>query len=110
MGWERSTRRKRLPVDWARRRILVLQRDRYRCRRCGATATEVDHVVPGDDHRLTNLQALCKRCHGSKTGTEGAAAVAGRPRRTPPRPELRAERPIEQHPGFVKPETKRRNP
>ncbi|WAJ30957.1 HNH endonuclease [Antarcticirhabdus aurantiaca] len=40
------------------------------CRRCGAPATLVDHIVPirnAPDRRLdrTNFQALCTPCHSS---------------------------------------------
>lgn len=44
------------------------------CARCGAPATEVDHITPirdggtFDDPR--NLQSLCKGCHSAKTVQE----------------------------------------
>lgn len=54
---------------WHRLRRAVLARQPW-CARCGALATEVDHVVPrragGPDHP-SNLQALCRRCHRRKT-------------------------------------------
>jgi 5-methylcytosine-specific restriction protein A len=69
-----STRRKRLPRDWPERRAQVLWRDPV-CRICHqAKATEVDHVIHGDDHGLANLQGICVPCHRSKTGREGRAA------------------------------------
>lgn len=42
------------------------------CRKCGAVATEADHVRPhnGDKELFFdrgNLQALCKECHKKKT-------------------------------------------
>lgn len=56
------------------------------CRHCmkrGArtVAREVDHIVP---HRgdmslfvdIENTQSLCKPCHSSKTGSEGATSSA----------------------------------
>jgi len=72
--WSGSNRRAELPKDWGRRRRRVLRRDGYRCRRCGKPATDVDHVVPGDDHSDGNLQALCSDCHDAKTLEEAAAA------------------------------------
>lgn len=40
------------------------------CVRCGAPATEVDHIVPlsrgGDPYELTNLQPMCKPCNVAK--------------------------------------------
>ena len=96
--WQGSTRLARLPKDWQRRRQAVIRRDGGRCRRCGALAREVDHVVPGDDHTLANLQLLCRRCHGTKSGHEGAnAATAERARH----PSYR--RPPEPHPGTIHP-------
>jgi len=73
-AWSTSDRASRLPRDWPQRRRLVLARDRHRCRIAGAgctvRATEVDHVVAGDDHRLENLQAVCSVCHTAKTLAE----------------------------------------
>lgn len=59
---------------WRRLRAMVLRREPA-CRRCGALATEVDHVVPlrcVRIHAAVNLQPLCKRCHSSKTAQENS--------------------------------------
>lgn len=93
-GWQDSTRRDRLPDDWPRIRLRVLVRDGYRCRLrlgdiCLRTATEVDHIRRGDDHRDVNLQAVCAPCHARKTSSEGNAA------------RLRLHRPPERHPGLL---------
>lgn len=57
---------------WRRLRRRVLERDRYRCRTCGAPATQVDHVVPvalgGDAYDERNLAASCVRCNASAGG------------------------------------------
>ena len=94
-GWVGSTRRARLPPDWPERRLAVLDRDGWRCQirgpRCTGRATDADHIVRGDDHSLTNLQAACPPCHGRKSGQEGAAA----------RPSI--NRPRERHPGLIPP-------
>jgi len=96
--WQGSTRLARLPKDWQRRRQAVIRRDGGRCRRCGAPAREVDHIVPGDDHTLANLQLLCRRCHLAKSAHEGTtAAVAARARHPSQR------RPPEPHPGSIHP-------
>ncbi len=46
------------------------------CRRCPASATDVDHIIPkargGTDDEM-NLQGLCKRHHNAKTGMERRA-------------------------------------
>jgi 5-methylcytosine-specific restriction protein A len=56
----------------------VLERDAFLCQFCLAQgvftkATHVDHIKPksqGGSNALTNLQALCKACHATKTATE----------------------------------------
>ena len=59
-------------TQWRDARAYVLMRDRYLCRRCGAPATDVHHVVrltPDniDDPKITlnpdNLESLCDTCH-----------------------------------------------
>lgn len=95
MAWDKSDRRARLPQDWPTRRQRVLRRDGYRCkaivdgRRCPNPARDVDHIQRGDDHRESNLQALCVGCHKAKTAAE---ATAAQPRR---------KRPPEPHPGLL---------
>lgn len=89
-GWSNSDRRKRLPADWPQRRRLVLDRDRRLCRLryagiCTTVATDVDHIVAGDNHELTNLQAACRPCHTHKTNLERATT----------------RRPAERHPGLT---------
>lgn len=78
-GWEGSTRRNRLPRDWAKRRLKVLARDGGRCQLrekpgepiCGARGNEVDHIQRGDDHSLENLRVLCRMHHAVKSAREG---------------------------------------
>ena len=55
---------------WGRIRAAVLERDDYRCQRCGlakgASSLEVHHVKPrhlGGDDRLSNLKTMCVPCH-----------------------------------------------
>ena len=60
---------------WGAVRRLVLIRDGYRCRQCGAAGRlEVDHIKPlfrgGDAWDHDNLQALCRSCHMEKTRSE----------------------------------------
>lgn len=97
MPWSSSDRKSRLPSDWGRRRRIVLERCGYQCervrssgRRCTSRATDVDHIIPGDDHSLSNLQGLCSWHHKEKTSRESQAAKA----------EIRAslKRPAEENP------------
>jgi 5-methylcytosine-specific restriction protein A len=74
--WANSNRLSRLPKDWKTIRTQVLERDNHTCTKCGNRATDVDHVLRGDNHEPTNLTSLCRRCHASKSGREGAAARA----------------------------------
>lgn len=61
-----------------RTRPNKLSRNAY-CEKCDekgilTEATEVDHIIPleagGEPYEDSNLQSLCKRCHGVKTGEE----------------------------------------
>lgn len=92
MAWENSTRRARLPPGWhGHIRPAILDRDGHLCQiglpGCTGHATEVDHIVPGDDHSPANLQAACTSCNAAKNHAE-------RPRQAP------LHRPSEKHPGL----------
>ena len=62
--------------EWFQLRTTVLQRDGFRCKRCGrAGRMHVDHVKPladGGTNALSNLQSLCYHCHRVKTRIEQA--------------------------------------
>ena len=78
---------------WLRMRRVVL-REEPRCRRCGAPARHVDHIIPrsrGGSEERSNLQALCRECHDGKSAYE---------RGDPPQ-RLPRSRAAEQHPGDV---------
>lgn len=79
-AWATSDRRARLPQHWNRIRLRTLRRYNHRCADCGNRATEVDHIVNGDDHSDSNLQALCAPCHRKKTQAEAARARWGHQR------------------------------
>jgi len=94
-----SDRAKRLPLDWESRRRRVLHRDGHRCRathidgsRCDMPASDVDHIIAGDDHSEANLQSLCRWHHARKSSAEGQAARGPREKRT---------RAPETHPGSL---------
>lgn len=96
MSWDSSDRRSRLPDDWDQIRRAVLRRDGRRCQIrsrlvCISYATDVDHIIPGDDHSSANLRAACEPCHREKSAREGVAQRA----------RLRAmkKRPPPRHPG-----------
>lgn len=91
--WAGSTRASRLPPDWRTAiRPAVLARDEYKCQlryeMCTVEAEDVDHIEPGDDHRMENLQAVCNPCHNKKTADER------------PRPPSLYRTP-ERHPGLL---------
>ena len=50
---------------WKTKRKKVLQASGFRCRRCGAPATEVHHETYKRiyNERLSDLTALCGKCH-----------------------------------------------
>ena len=98
MAWQ-TDRKDRLPSDWSTRRVRALRRDGYKCRArdstgalCGAPANQADHIIPGDDHDLDNIQALCRWHHARKSSAEGNAAR---------RPRLTMAREPERHPGLI---------
>lgn len=83
MAWgKKSGRTAPLPPGWGRIRSAVLARDAHACveirgdtgERCGAHATDVDHIGPADDHSLENLRSLCSYHHARKTGRQGGKA------------------------------------
>lgn len=54
-------------------RSVVMERDKFRCRRCGASAPDavlvVDHIFPvklGGGNGIYNLQTLCVTCNAGK--------------------------------------------
>lgn len=66
----RATQDGQLPGDWQARRAIVLERDAWRCTRCGLRVTaknsHVHHIIMrsrGGDHSFENLVTLCKSCH-----------------------------------------------
>lgn len=80
-GWENSSRRDRLPPNWAQIREDVLAGAGFRCQQrmpdgslCSRIANEVDHKVRGDDHRPENLRAVCSWHHQKKSSSEGGRA------------------------------------
>lgn len=96
MSWAGSGRRRELPKDWELNfRLPVLSRDSWLCQingpGCVRAATDVDHINRGNDHRRSNLQAVCRVCHAAKSSAEGVAR----------RRQLKAlrKRPAERHPG-----------
>lgn len=61
--------------NWSSLREIILKRDRYKCLRCGSRDyLEVDHKVAivngGNFFDRENLQTLCRKCHGTKTGRD----------------------------------------
>jgi 5-methylcytosine-specific restriction protein A len=99
MGWESSNRKSRLPREWHRLRAIVLREANYQCEvitngiRCTNRATEVDHIIAGDDHSRDNLRAICTDHHKHKSSAEGNAAR-----------KQKYSRRIEPHPGYKRKE------
>ena len=67
-----------LGPEWPSTRALVLKLAGWRCESCGAPATEVHHWISradGGTDDLSNLGALCSRCHAHITGRDGGLAA-----------------------------------
>jgi 5-methylcytosine-specific restriction protein A len=97
-GWHGSDRHARLPSNWPTLATQVWKRDQSTCQHChkkltrGTREGEVDHIEPGDNHHLTNLQLLCHDCHSTKTTSEATHARQHQ--------QASRLRPPEQHPGL----------
>lgn len=99
-GWEGSDRKDRLPANWASEIVPeVKRRAGGQCQkilpsgaRCPRPGSDVDHVIPNDDHRYSNLRLLCTEHHAKKSSREGNDA-----RRAKRAPKRRRE---ERHPGL----------
>ena len=67
--WEGRTTPEK--ADWAALRLAVLERDHYRCVKCGnAENLHVHHIQSRRKHganQMDNLQTLCDRCHMETT-------------------------------------------
>ena len=60
---------------WRALSLKYLSRHRT-CEVCGAPSVITDHITPrgmGGEDKWENCQALCKRCHASKSGREARA-------------------------------------
>jgi 5-methylcytosine-specific restriction protein A len=88
--WATSTRRSRLPKDWAKRRAAAKARAHGMCQasvhepQCNGIGSECDHITPSDNHALANLQWLSAPCHLAKTLREAGQASGVRGRLRPP--------------------------
>lgn len=102
--WHGSDRRERLPSNWSTVRKRVLRRDDNRCThrnpdtgvRCAEVATDVDHIIAGDNHSMENLTSLCDWHHQRKSSREGAAALLAKRRA-----HEKKYRRTEKHPGLL---------
>lgn len=70
--------------EWRLRRLAILERDSFTCRRCGISgvALEVHHLryLPGLepwDHPADLLESLCTECHALETAGNAANSRAG---------------------------------
>lgn len=82
-GWDRPRNTTRQEFTAAERR-QILRRDKFRCYRCGAKASQVDHVVPQAEngpHHASNAAAICIPCHKTKSEAEWRRGYARRQER-----------------------------
>ena len=99
--WQTSNRHDRLPKDWAAIRAQVKARANGKCQAehhatgCDGIGTDCDHIKPGDDNSLDNLQWLSNACHKAKTARETAERNSW----------YRKTRlhPVENNPGMIRP-------
>lgn len=82
-GWSRPRHTTRQEFTYAERQF-VLRRDKFRCYRCGAQASEVDHIVPQAEngaHEPANAAAICRSCHKTKSDLEARRGYERRQKR-----------------------------
>jgi 5-methylcytosine-specific restriction endonuclease McrA len=70
----------RTTAAWRRLRQAALQRDGYRCRRCGrqtGLTAHLDRRLAGDHTRATldDITTLCRSCHGSTDAPRSRTAA-----------------------------------
>lgn len=55
------------PKRWRKLRLVILDRDGWRCKLCLRYANHADHIIPvhlgGDWWSPTNLRAACRSCN-----------------------------------------------
>lgn len=85
--------KKRQPREiWHETRIKVLERDGYKCVRCGIavaiSTAHIDHIQSGKlgSNHMSNLRSLCRRCHVLRADKrhDGMRAAALRDEIIPP--------------------------
>ena len=98
----RSARTSPLPPEWKPEiRPRILNRDGHACQwwvgatgaKCGALATDVDHIGDPSDHSDGNLRALCGPHHRVRSARQGAQAMHAK--------KIPRTRPAERHPGLL---------
>lgn len=77
-NWSKLSRQQRgYDAAWDRLRAAVMKRDKFMCQVCWnakpqrfTEANQVDHIIAkanGGTNDLSNLRAICHRCHFEKT-------------------------------------------
>ena len=65
--------------EWAQKKKEILRRAGYRCRRCGAKGVKLhihhETYVRLGNERMSDLTALCSKCHAEVHGREEEAKV-----------------------------------
>ena len=82
MAWHSTDKDKIDRKRWARLRREVLDRDSWKCVKCGRRGRlEVDHRLAmrfgGEVYDLENLQTLCRACHLEKSALENVEETEG---------------------------------
>lgn len=52
--------------DWKDKRLVALERDGFKCRKCGEKTNNVHHIIPwskSKDNNIKNLITLCDKHH-----------------------------------------------
>lgn len=98
-NWD-TGRTQQLPPNWKQIRQAVAERAGWRCQaiddsgqRCTNRGTDCDHIEPGNNHNLNNLQWLCHWHHARKTHDASTSSQTSLRQRNQP--------PERKHPGLL---------
>lgn len=92
MAWRGTARQGKLNMPkkrqqnemWDATRLRVMERDAYRCVRCGGCVgietAHIDHIVPishpKGTNEMGNLRTLCRRCHVLRADNKHRGMIA----------------------------------
>lgn len=81
-AWEKMPKHRQPRKIWKETRVTVLKRDGFACVHCGVAVlvetAHIDHIKSGklSGNELSNLRALCRRCHVLRSDNRHRGMIA----------------------------------